>query len=508
MVKTSPSRHVASSGLKLVGSQVIQNIFLLGFGVFFAHVLSVEEMAVVSIYGLLTSVIPTIVSFGLIDLLIRAIPEYLSRKEKSEASSLITTVLLIQCLFSLVLSILLIVLSEGISQIFLKTPRLSLQIKIISIGAFINTAVIFFDAVIRSMQLFGKLAKIKIVANVLSRIFALMLFFYMGFNGYLIGLIIGTLLTLIMLMYYTWNLVFFNLSFRKDYIGLVKFSFPYYLSNLSRYALINIDQYTVALFLTPTHLATYFIATRLAEYLKQIIDSFSNPILPKIAELKAEGRERLENAFFKTTRYINYLFISLAIFGATISHPLLYLYGGAKYTNGSVILAILFISMILYSYSGLITLNIHVLGRPVDKFKMDTISGLLNIVFSFSLVYILNGTGAAVAKLLSFAGSVIVGAALLKRIIRLRFDINSFRNTIIAVSAMAIAILIPQVLINNPYLLPIYISAGITAFFAIMRNMLYQYDIELINHLLPKRLKWITKYLKSCEMSKGHICPR
>jgi len=492
-MQKASSHQVISSGLKLFSSQFLQNILLLGFGVYFAHVLSVEEMAVVSVFFLLTSLTPTFASMGLIDLLLWKLPVHLSNKEENEAGSLIKTIFIIQFLISFILSLLIIVFAKNISMIFLKTTEYSFQIQIIGLGAHIQTLMTFFDAVIRSLQQFGKLAKAKFVANVISRIVALILFFFVGFNGYLGGLVIGNVLTLIMLVYYSRHHLYLNATFSEDYKYLIRFSLPYYLSNITRYFLMNIDKYIIGLFLEPSYLATYFVASKIVEYLKQIIDSLINPIFPKIAEFKAGNIDRIENAFSKSFRYLTFLFVPLSVGGAALSYPILYLYGGARYTDGAIILAILFISMIGYTYTGLLGVNIHVMAKPMDKLNIDLAGGIINIILSFVFVYLLKDTGVAIAKLVAYFGSVLVGYFILRRIFTLKFDLMALKLSMIASSIMALIIVIPQIFIHDLRFIPIYISLGMTAFFLILLPRLQQSDKELVRSLLPKKLEWICR---------------
>jgi O-antigen/teichoic acid export membrane protein len=487
------SHHVISSGFKLFYSQFLQNIFLLGIGVYFAHVLSIEEMAVVSLFVLFTALIPTIASIGLIDLILWKLPIHLSNKETKEASSLIRTVLSIQFLVSFFLSLAMILFAKDISMIFLKTSEYAFQIQIIGLGAHIQTLIVFFDAVIRSLQQFGKVAKAKFVANVISRIVALILFFLTGFNGYLGGLLIGSILTLIMLVHYSRQHLSWNASIAEDYKHLIRFSFPYYLSNISRYIVINIDKYIVGLFLSPSYLATYFVASRIVEYLKQIIDSLMNPIFPKIAELKAGKMDRIENAFLKSFRYLTFLFLPLSFGGAALSYQLLYLYGGARYTGGTVILAILFVSMIGYTYSGLLTINIHIMGKPMDKLKLDLAGGIISIVLSFILVYLLKDTGVALSKFAAYFGSVLAGYFILRKIITVKFDLTALKLTTAASGIMALIIVIPQIYIRDLLFTPIFVILGVTTFFLILLPKLQQSDKELIMPLVPKRLKWLCR---------------
>lgn len=493
MSKDSSSHDVVSSGLKLFSSQLIQNVFLLGFGVYFAHVLSKEEMAVVSLFFLLTTLTPAIASFGLIDYLLRKVPEYLSEKRKSEAKSLIQSIFIVQLIVTILVAAAIIVFAEDLSELFLKTDSYSLQIKIIGLGALMQSLYIFFDAVIRSMQLFGKLAKAKIMANVVSRIFAFVFFFFMGLNGYLSGLLLGIFITIIMMIYYSWDILSIKAAETVDYKFLIKFSFPYYMSNITRYLLMNVDKYIIGLFLTPAHLATYFIASKIVEYLKQIIDALLNPVFPKIAEFKAGNIERIERAFLKSSRYMAMLFIPLSIGGATLSYTLLYLYGGIKYTDGTVLLAILFISMIGYSYTGLFGINIHIMGKPVDKLKIDLTGGILSIILSVISVYFFQDTGVAVAKFWAFIGSVIIGYIILNKIFTVKFDVSATWRSFSASLVMAAFIILPQIYFDELRIIPVHTIVGIVAFFFIMIPKFNQSDRDLVGSFLPQRLKWIIK---------------
>ena len=256
---------------------------------------------------------------------------------------------------------------------------------------------------------------------------------------------------------------------------------------------MNIDKYVIGLFLTPAHLATYFIASKLAEYLKQIIDALVNPIFPKIAEFKAENKERVENAFFKTFRYMTLLFIPLSMGGAILSYSLLYLYGGIKYTDGTLILIILFISMIGYGYSGLFGMNIHIMGKPLEKFKKEFYGGALSLIFSFLFVYLLKDTGVALARLCAYWGSMLVGHFLLRKIMHLRYDFSMVKQSLFASTMMVLLIGIPQIIYYELRIVPVQTILGVIVYYLIMMPRLQPNDKELIGSFLPMKLKWIMR---------------
>lgn len=488
------STKILRDGTKLLSSQGIITLSSIGFMLIIVRILTKEEMATFAVFGILAGIINVFTGFGLATTCIREVPELVARNQYKRACSMIKTAFLNQIVFSSILSLATFVFAEKISLIFLKTYDFSFVIKIMSIGFFLASLFNFLSLIMRAVQKFGSLSLTSIIMNVSQRVLSILLFFILGLKGYIIGYTCGYSVGVILFIFYLKKWLFVKTDL-YPYRKLIIFSFPYYISSFVRYALMHVDQFIIGVLLEPTYLASYFVARKFLGYLNTIIDSFMNPIVPKISELKKEGFERIKIAFKKTSRYVSFLFIPLCFGVASLSYPLLHLYGGAKYTDAWLILSILSLSMIAYAMFSLFNIYVYILGKPMERLKITALGGLFSILLSVILIYPFKTVGIALAKLFAFSITMVVAMFILKKLIDFKFDKDALKQALFSSCIMALLIIFPQLVHYNLIIIPLYIAVGILGYMFVFCPKLEGSDIKLIEDFLPNKLKNLTNIL-------------
>ncbi|MFX0139845.1 MAG: oligosaccharide flippase family protein [Candidatus Hodarchaeota archaeon] len=480
------TKRILKSGSQLFGSQIVVNLFVLMFGAFFAHKLPKEEMAIFAVTNLLTGLITVLGGLGLSMTVYKMAPELITKNEKERAASLIKFNIFFNFMTSFILILLLILFLKMLSFIFLKGEELGNYNLIIIPLVFFENISSTFDTTLRSLQRFSTIAIIKIIKDVVSRIISLLLFFILGFKGFLLGFIIGSFFSTVLSVYYISDFLFLKSSVRFHW-ELIIYSLPFYVSGILRYILINIDQYMIGIFLEPEILATYFITKKLASYLNMSIDSLMEPITPKLAEFKADSISKIKNVFPKTVRFNAYTFTPLSFGFAALSYPIILLYGGEKYTNGASILAILSLSMIPYSYLSLVLINTYVIGKPIEWLKINMVGGFANLILGILMINIFKADGIACSKFAALLISVIYGYTLLKKLIPISFELKTVYKITFSSLVLFFFLLILQIIYFKITIIPFYIIACSLLYMLATRKMIYNDDISLIYHIFPKK---------------------
>jgi len=479
---------------KLLGAQWIISVFSMFYFIVITQLFTKIQLASVAILGIICGIAAMLSGMGLSTTCIQKAPELIARGERNSACALIKSSILIPLALSLATAGIVLLTTTRISQIFFKSSNFGTLIKIMTLGTIVYKLYESLSHTLVAVQKFGKLSIVNVMNNIGGRIFALPLYFVLGIKGYIGGLIFAQALVILYMVYHLKEYLFVK-SRLYPVKELVHYSLPYYGDGFVRFGTMQADQLIIGVFLRPELLATYYVARRFFDYLQLYVDGLLGPIVPKIAELKTQGSEIVQRTFTKTSRYLSFSLIPVAILIAAISYPLLRVYGGDKYISATPVLALLSMAAIAYGLYSLYAINVYILGKPVEMFKQEGVSGTLNVVLGLSLVIPLNIFGLAIARCFSLSGAFLFSRRLLKKLSETKFDILAVRRTLVASLLMATVIVIAQLLYYNIFIIPVYILAGITVYLFFFCRVLNRDDINLIKAFLPGRLLPLVKLI-------------
>lgn len=488
----SHAKQVMRSGVKVFSSQILINLFSIGFIIFLSRTLDKTDFATFAVFAILGGLIKLTVNLGLETSCIQRVPELIAKGENDKASAMLKTTFLSRTLLSIFFALLIFSLSSTVSKIFLKTDEYNHIIQIMSLGILFSSLVDSLGLLTQITQQFGKISIINVIVNVSSRVSSIVLYFIFGLKGYIIGFAWTPVIGIILFLWLLRKWLFVKSSY-YSWLKLVKYSLPFYAKGYMRFCLMQFDMLVIGIFLEPATLATYFIARKFSEYIFMISNSFGNPVLIKIAELKNNGLDYVAKIFGRVSRYFSFLFVPLCIGTASTSYFLLNLYGGHKYTDGTFILILLSLGMLMYCLSGPYVMNVYLLGKPKEALKVAAAGGVVNIVFTIGTIFFFGIAGVAFARLMGYITSFFYGRQLLKKLITAEFDMEALKNSLIASLGMAAVIVILQLIYYNLVIIPLYILAGFITFMLILCRRLDIKDIKLLEDFLPIRFKRLVK---------------
>jgi O-antigen/teichoic acid export membrane protein len=477
---------------KILSGQFVCNFFSIFYFVVLTAFLSPLELSVLPVMFTISGICILITGLGLNPTCLRNAPELLAKGRFSEASGLIKTTMRIQILLSFVLAGGVYYFSKPISQVFFKTPDFDTVVKIIAFAIVIGKVLDLNNSALKITQRFGKISIISIFDAVVIRFVALPTLFLFGIEVY-ISTILGGCMILISLQVFFLRDIFFTRSDRHSLRKLMKFSYPYLLGECALVGSSHADTFFIGVFLSPEKLATYYVAKRFFDFLVVYGNCLINPFIPILSRLKMEGVTALENAFRKMSRYLSFALIPPCFLIASISYPLLQIFGGGRYMSALPILVTLSLTAILSGFYTIYARNIFINGEPMDRLKLYVFNSFTSVSATVILLAIAGNIGVAVAKFLSLCGSICYSKYYLRRLNNARFDIQAFKQTLLVSFAMAGIVSGLQLFYYNIFLIPLYILIGVFVFLTLFCRILKVEDIELIRGFLPSRLKGLSK---------------
>ena len=491
----SEVRKIAIDSAALLAGRLGAIAVTIGFTIFFAHKLSRTQFATFAVFEILTEIANKISSFGLETYCLREVPGFVAKGDASKAAACIKTAVTNRFLWSLLIGFCFIVTKEQLATIFFKDVSYARVIGIIAIGVVMASVNTSMGLIANSVKAFKQVAIINFCIAITFCTASFALYHVMGFEGWVIGFscsrIVGTILFLLLLR--KW--LFFSGKF-YSWTKMVKTAFPFYLRGFAKFGFIRLDQVVVGIFMTPTALATYYVAKKFAFYVNILIESLGRPLLVRVSECKNAARPDISEMLRKISRYNAFLFVPICIAIATFGYPLLEAIGGKKYTDGLVVLIVLCIARMLKALAFSVYENgLFVLGEPRMTLFVDIVGCLSNLILLIVLAPYFGPLGVALSILFSTVSAQFTAQYLLSKIIDVRFDIRALRKVCIAMGGFVVAAVSAQLLYYEMYLAPIYFVGSFLVFLTIICHLIDVEDLKLIRVLVPRGEKYIVKVI-------------
>jgi O-antigen/teichoic acid export membrane protein len=288
-------------------------------------------------------------------------------------------------------------------------------------------------------------------------------------------------------------------GFRK----LLKFSAPLFLGDAASYAWSWFDRALLIPLVSLAQLGSYNVAVTAYGILTSTPSSISGTLFPYYSQIHPNGREKsqtidLGNAVETASRYVSLLAIPLSVGLAVVSLPAATLLAGNNYADAAFPLAILSISMALACQVYALSAIFVVVGKTVTSATITIASVSVPTLVGMLVIPYLGIPGASVARGLSLAISLILSILVLRRFLKVRFDMQAYGHAWVASLIMAAAVLVAQQLFYSKYLLPVYVAMGAVVFVAVLRVLraVKPKDFELISDFLGPRMGFITRILR------------
>ena len=473
---------------KLYGAELAAGVFALVFSAWLFRNLPSEELSLWPICIALAALVEVSASFGMGNLFVRLIPSLLQRNQRAKVGALLRVGLAVNVLAALLIATLLLLATEQIASLLHLGGEVEISAVRMLAAAVLFTAIYKnLERALYAVQEFGKIAFIRLVFRVLRTPLSVGLYMLLGINGAVLALSFVPFVTAAMAVIWLWPYAMvWGYPHRAKHV--ISQAIPFYGASLLNVGTSRLDYVIVGAFTTPTTLAGYYLARKLADYLRQLDMSAMEAIRPKLAEQRGEANEEREHAFTRCSRYLFLGMLPLHVGLAVTAGPIVALFAGDKYTAAGLILSVMALGLFVGTLTALYRAYVIVLARKWHLMLLDGSTGVVSIGLSVVLVLYLGGLGVALAQVAAFVVGILLASVLLKQVLVVRHDKHAIWAAVSGSVLVASTGLILTPLIPGPWSIPIIVVGGTSIYFLALMRKLTQNDMDLVWRLMPSRL--------------------
>jgi O-antigen/teichoic acid export membrane protein len=224
------------------------------------------------------------------------------------------------------------------------------------------------------------------------------------FGGFgLLGMIVGTAVAAVVAG--TVGFVVLSATLARPHVRHFKSLFDFakyaWLGGMRNRSFNNLDVLVLTAMVSPNLVGIYSIAWGIANVLKTFGAAIRKTVFPEISNADAEAEsEYISGVITDAIAYGGLLIIPGLVGGYLVGERLLRLYG-EEFQQGSVILVLLIVTVLVDEYHRQLLNALNALDRPDLAFRINSVFLLTNLLFNVVLVALFGWVGAAVATVIS-----------------------------------------------------------------------------------------------------------
>lgn len=358
---------------------------------------------------------------------------YINRLEGEEKMRLQCTSFFLNLLFSLVSSTSLVVISGFLSERW-NAPALQ---ELFYIYFFTNLGMAVFSHCNNVLEAHFRF-KGPLVGNFLkvAVLFAIVVFYYysraglslatLGFS-YLASVVIASAA----MFWYSRDLLAYRFRWSRLWarklLSYGKFTLG---TNISGVFLRNTDIWMIGFFLTPSAVAVYNVAVRIANLFEVPTMAMASIIFPQaVKRAEAEGEGALKLLYEKSVTVIMLLVAPMAVLVILFSNELVWLLAGEGYEEAGWILNITMLYGLIIPFNKQMGVLLDAIGKARLNMLFVIRNVLINLVLNGLMIPILGIRGAAYATLITFLISLVLNQFYLKKAYGVEFS-SLFRYSV------------------------------------------------------------------------------
>ena len=360
------------NSIEAFGSQFVSVITLF----FLARLLTPEDFGIFGMIAIVSIISSVLIEGGIVGAII-----YKTDISEKELSTLFYLNILIS-----VFVILIIILSAESIAYFYREPRLASLLYVLTFSFLINSLGVIPYAILAKKMDFKLISKIKLAAQIISGLIAVIFALNgFGFWSLVVQIIISSLLnTLFLFLFVKWKPLFV-FSLRESILS-IKYGSNLVFASLLNAVFDNLYYVVIGKIYSPIDLGYYYQANKIqtisSHKLKNIIQQSTFPIFSRISDNIEETRK----LFFESLN--NSMFINIFLMGAIFitSQDFIPILLGTKWLPSVYFIKILCVSSIFLPFFSLTRNVLLSQGKSNQNFFLEVISKIvLLIIIYFSI---------------------------------------------------------------------------------------------------------------------------
>jgi O-antigen/teichoic acid export membrane protein len=458
--------------------------------VFFARLISVDEMGVFTILSLASSAATTFMGLGMLSVVTKFVAEDIAKGDRVEAASVYYEALVVTDLTSVLIAVCFLIAKFPAGVSHLPNSQVISLIGILFAADVIASLGSTPAAVFYGLLEFKAYAVIYAVYGMVRPWLVVLLIYEVRS---LVGLVEAWLITdtalSVTLFLYLWRRLGPPV-FRFDTKYLLKLSIPLYVASIASFLYGNFDQLTLIPLVSLTALGIYGAAITAFSAYYGLISILGSVLLPVFSGVHGRnGVAGLKSSVERASRYVSIVAIPLSFGLLVTARPALTLFAGRQYEGGALPLAVLSLA----STATIISFSLGPILIVLNETLLAALASIIPLPISLAVALMsiptLGILGAAVARGLSMLLSLLLTWYFVRRKILVKLDSQAIMKSVAASGAMAFSMEALQLLYYSRFLLPLYLLVGASVYLLAMRALrgMNRGDIDLIRQMLGSR---------------------
>lgn len=313
-----------------------------------------------------------------------------------------------------------------------------------------------------------------------------------GLGGLLFGYAAGGILVgTVGILYLT---VGISLPKRRHFRSLFDFAKYSFLGGLRDRSFSDVDLLVLAALVSPALVGVYSIVWSIANFLTIFGKAMSGTLFPEISRAEAtDDTDQLATLISDALTYGGLLTIPGVFGGIILGDRLLRIYG-EEFIQGTTVLGLLLIAVLLYGYQKQLLNALNAYDRPDIAFRINVVFITTNLLLNIAFVYVFGWIGAAVATVLSSVLGLFLSYRSVCEFVDFIFPIEELTKQFMAAAAMAAVVGTLRELVeitgaisHNVLIVVTLVVVGVGIYFLTLLMISEQFRITVITNV-PDRM--------------------
>lgn len=260
-----------------------------------------------------------------------------------------------------------------------------------------------------------------------------------GLLGMLVGYMLGGIF--VGLLGLVWVSTRLERPARRHFRSLFDYAKFSWLGGLRSRTFNEVDILILGIFVQTSLVGVYAVAWSIAKFLDLFGNAIRATLFPEISYTSAQESDQAAAGLLEDALAYTALFAIPGLVGGLIlGERLLQIYG-EEFVEGTAVLGLLIVAVLLYSYQKQLMNGLNGLDRPDIAFRINAVFIVLNASLNFVLIWQYGIEGAAIATALSVAVTLGLSYYALSRLITFEIPYRQFASQWAAALVMGVAVI-------------------------------------------------------------------
>jgi O-antigen/teichoic acid export membrane protein len=262
---------------------------------------------------------------------------------------------------------------------------------------------------------------------------------------------------------------------RRHFESLFEYARYSWLSGLESQSFNDVDTVVLGALVNPSLVGIYSVAWSISQFLSLFGRSVRSALFPEVSRAEAEENEdQVSRLAHNSLAHIGLIAIP-GFFGSLVVGDLLLGIYGQEFVQGELVLSLLVLAVLVYSYQQQLTGILSGMDRPDVTFRINAVFIVTNLCLNVVLVVWLDWVGAAIATVISTLLGTTLAFRRLKRLIDFETPVVEIGQQFGSAGVMAVAVVAVRRVIEGEWIFSNYfvlllalVSLGAGVYFLIL----------------------------------------